>query len=66
MSLFRVTTKQAIGNGKGIPAGASVEISIHYSSTRPSVHEVKNAFEAKYGIPVSTGELCMLDYQKLS
>ena len=65
MPVFKCTTRQAIGRAYAIPAGSSVEITISYSSTRPTVQEIAKAFETKYGVPVGTSELSAIDYQKI-
>lgn len=66
MPTFRVTTRQSIGRGRAIPAGASVTITIPGSQTRPHPNEIIEAFEEKYGVGgIDAGQLCSVTYDKI-
>ena len=66
MPTFRVTTRQSIGTGRLIPAGAYVVLTIPGSQTRPNPDEIARAFEQKYGVGgVGTCQLSALDYDKI-
>ena len=65
MPIFRVTTRQSIGMGREIPAGSYVDITVSYSTTRPDVHMISNAFEEKYGVSVGVSELSSITFDKI-
>lgn len=65
MPIFRCTTRQSIGVGRAIPAGSSVDITVSYSTTRPDVHMIANAFKEKYGVSVGVSELSSISFDKI-